>query len=94
MKRHELEQVLRKMQKIKGLRLDVRQSGDTICHVWYKELLIGRTKFSHGKIKDRDVRSIAKQLCFKEDELKPYGKCDITNGEYLEILRAKGRITE
>ena len=87
MKAHEFDRVINKFG------MQTRQSGDLLAWFTYNGRTVIRTKRSHGSkdILDRLVRS---QLRLDAAQLRAAIRCTLTLDDYIDILKAKGAITE
>ena len=87
MKAHEFDRVINKFG------MQTRQSGDLLAWFTYNGRTVIRTKRSHGS-KDILDRLVRNQLRLDAAQLRAAIRCTLTLDDYINILKAKGAITE
>lgn len=92
MRIHDFNQIITKLKEVFTVEEDTNDH--YFYHIFYRNKYILKTKRSHSGIKDKDIPLIAKQLGLSITRLNDYKRCDLSNNEYLQILRQRGKITE
>jgi hypothetical protein len=93
MKKRDFDKVISKIKLIEGISVKEKTTNHYRFSFYYNDKFVMKTKMSFGsKIKSGDIKNIANDLHFRVDEIITYGKCNISNEEYLETLRARGYV--
>ena len=87
MKTHEFERIVKKLQ------LKTRNAGDRLAWFEHNGQKVVRTKRSHGN-KEQPGDKIRQQLKVNEQQLAGLIDCNVSLGDYVEILKSKGIIEQ